>query len=155
MGKYYIRYLILWLPAVLASYAFSGSGRFAHQVQLFCAFFMVLGWAANTGMAAYHYPRGTLSALLTYTGFNILVIVFLYSSYQGSTRYTVLRTAGGILSFQPLDVLVRAIRPFTNLPHELVVTLFLIACCVIGYIAGLVQRRVRPNPYSPRMRRRA
>lgn len=154
MKKYLIRYLIFWLPALLVSYLFAGGGLMADIPQWFFAFFMLFGWSVNTGMAAYHFPRGALSALLAYGGFNTLVIVTLYTTDYRQGLHIFMRKVGGIFSFQPLDILVRNLKPITSaaLPWEFIVLCVLLVCCLLGYLVGVVQRRVRPNPYSPRIR---
>lgn len=154
MRSYLLRYLIFWLPAALMSYVFNFEGETVHVIQWFCVFFMLFGWGVNTGMAAYHYPRSTLSALLTYTGFNIIVIAVMYVSAEGEGLYLVTRSIGGIFSFGPLDALVQALKNFSGLMWEMCATGTLIAVCVIGYVVGLVQRRVSPNPYRPRIAKR-
>lgn len=153
MRKYLLRYLIFWLPAAAVAYFYNNASSPSQLLQWFFSFFMVFGWSVNTGMAAYHFPRSTMSALLTYTGFNILIIVTMYSAYVGSGLYILLHKVGGILSFNALDIMVQALRPYNELDWEMVVLLFLVACCVIGYIIGLVHRRVNPSPYSPRIGR--
>lgn len=150
MSKYIVRYLILWLPAALVAYFFNNASMASQVAQWFCAFFMVFGWSVNTGMCAYHYPRTTLSLILVYTGINVLLIVLLYASTYASPLNKALILVGGALSYTPLDAFVRAILDF-NIPHEVYVIAFLVACCFVGYCVGLAYRRVRPNPYSPRM----
>lgn len=156
MGKYLVRYLIFWLPAVCVAYFFNNPSLPSQALQWFFAFFMLLGWSVNTGMAAYHYPRSAMAALLTYAGFNILVIAVLYMQDYRSALYQVLRGYGGVFSFKPLDILLQSLKPFTGvaLPWEYLVLFILLAGCLLGYIIGLVQRRVSPNPYSPRILRR-
>lgn len=151
MSKYIIRYLIFWLPAILVVSFFDNASMLSHVLQWFFASFMLFGWAANTGMAAYRYPRNILSLMLAYVGLHMLLIVFMYTTYSGSTENTVLKVAAGLLSFQPLTILLRTIRPFTNLPHELVLLGMITALCIVGYIAGIIHRRINPSPYSPRI----
>lgn len=164
MRKYLFRYLIFWLPAAVVAYLFTRGMPWSHLIgdtapwhqipQWFTAFFMVFGWSANTGMAAYHYPRATLSALLCYTGFNILITVTMYTVGSEGALGSLLWSFGGILSFKPLSIFVttlKSLRP--PWPWEMILLCGLVACMAIGFIVGLVQRRVNPNPYSPRIRR--
>lgn len=154
MKRYLLRYLIFWLPALAVSYLFQGGGLVYDLPRWFFASFMILGFSVNTAMAAYHYPRKTLSALLAYGGFNILVIVMLYSTDYRQGLHIVMKKFGGILSFQPLSIYVEHLRPITSvqLPWEFVVLCVILAGCLLGYLAGLFQRRIHPNPYRPRIR---
>jgi hypothetical protein len=151
--KYLLRYAIFWLPAVLVAYLFNNNMEISHILLWFTAFFMLLGWAVNTGMAAYYEPSSAIAALMTYTGAHLLIILFLYNTDSRSGLGVVLRQAGGALSFIPLDIFVTALRRYSpSIPHELYVTGFLVACCLAGYLAGLFRRRSRPNPYRPVMK---
>jgi hypothetical protein len=146
--------VIFWLPAVLVAYFFNNSIVLSHILQWFTAFFMLFGWAVNTGIAAYHEPRTTLAVLMTYAGAHLLLILFLYNQDNGSGLGAVLRQFGGILSFIPLDIFVKALRQYSPaIPHELYVTGFLAACCLVGYLAGIMRRRIHPNPYRPVIKR--
>ncbi|HHY51828.1 MAG TPA: hypothetical protein GX499_01105 [Clostridiales bacterium] len=153
MGKYLFRYLIFWLPAAVAAYFFSGGSSTATLAfQWFGAFFMVLGWSVNTGMMAYHHPRQGLALLLAWLGVNILIITALYrTSYQSSLHWFLLNV-GGVLSFKPLDIFIVALLDFP-FQHELIVTCTLAACCFFGWICGTLYRRIRPNPYRPKIYR--
>ena len=164
MGKYYLRYMIFWLPAALVSLFFNNSAVLAtawSQAQVFknisiwaqwlCAFFMLFGWGVTTATASYRFPRATMSFVLSCTGINLLIITMLYATHYGSPIYNFLRNYAGILSYIPLSIIKKALEDF-NIQQEVVVTLMLFACCIIGYIAGLVRRRVSPNPYRPRYR---
>ena len=153
MRKFLLRYLIFWLPAAAAAYFFNNASDLSQILQWFFSFFMVFGWSVNTGMAAYHFPRSTLSALLTYTGFHILIIITMYTAYSGSGLSILLRKAGGLFSYNALDIMVQALRPFPELDWEMVVTLFLACCCAVGFLIGLLHRRINPDPYSPRIRK--
>lgn len=150
MRKYLLRYLIFWAPAVLVACLFNNASPLSQILQWFFAFFMLLGWCANTAMAAYHYPRRTLSVLLMYLGINLLAIVALYNINTGSSASMLLLRLGGLLSFTPLDILVMALLDF-SIPHEIYVTVGVVILCFLGWLAGLFYRRIHPNPYRPTM----
>lgn len=152
MRKYLLRYLIFWLPAVTVSCFFNNSTMLSHILQWFFCFFMVFGWAVNTGMAAYRQPRPALAALLVYSGFNIIITVVKYTTDPREGLGVVLRRVGGLFSYNALDIMVRAISQF-SIPHELCVLGLVAGCCFVGYVVGLVQRRIHPDPYSPRIRK--
>lgn len=166
MKKYYLRYLFFWVPAVLIACFFNNASMISQVLQWFFASFMVLGWTINTAMAAYTFPRRTLSTLLVYAGVMLLIIVGLYnyafdpassrilqqlnSSFPGLNTGLLFRRLGGLLSFTPLDIFVQALLDFA-IPHEIYITLFLVGACLIGWICGLVYRFIRPNPYRPKI----
>lgn len=150
MRKYILRYLIFWLPAAITFYVYHNSSMLSQVLQWFFAFFMLLGWAVNTGMAAYHYPRKVLSLIFGYTGVNVLLTVILYRSFTGTTLHYVMGNFGGLFSYNPLDVFVMAIVDF-NISHELYVLGFLVACCLLAYIIAIIYRWMNPNPYRPRI----
>lgn len=122
-------------------------------IQWFFAFFMLIGWGINTGMAAYHFPYSTLTALFVYAGFNVLATSIVYVADYRSGTYIVLRALGGLFSFKPLEPLLRVLQSFSG-PAELITIACITGCCLVGYIVGVLQRRVSPDPYSPRMMRR-
>ena len=150
MKKYLLRYLIFWLPAVLAAYFYNNASAASQVLQWFCAFFMVLGWAVNTSMAAYRYPRKTMALLLGYAGIHILIITMLYSAQYGTAAEMFLLRYGGMFSYRPLDIVVMALLDF-NIMHEMYVTLFLVFLCFAGFAAGVFYRRLVPDPYRPRI----
>lgn len=152
MRKYILRYFIFWLPAAVVAYFFAGSSMASQVAQWLCAFFMLFGWSANTGMFAYNYPRNALALILAYLGVSILVIMTMYSVPYSSSSHYWLNTLGGLLSFKPLAIFVKALLDF-NIQQEMVVTGALTACCFIAYLVGLIVRRIRPNPYRPRFRK--
>ncbi len=153
MKKYYCLYLVFWLPALLVSFLFNNTSAFSHILQWAFAGIMVVGWSVTTGFATYHYPKRVLALILLYGGINAVLITTLYAAHYNSGIYTFINTWGGVLSFQPLDILVKALLDF-SIPHEFYVTGLVVVCCLIGYIVGLVYRRIRPNPYRPRLLRR-
>ncbi len=150
MRKYIVRYLIFWAPAAAVSLFFFGRSQASQTAQWFCAAFMVLGWAINTGMASRHYPRATLALLLGYLGANILLIVGLYNTPQLSPLHSFLSDYAGIFSYKPLDIIIVAIVDF-SLRHEFVVTYALAGLCFCGWLIGQLYRRARPDPYRPTM----
>lgn len=150
MGKNYLVYLFFLLPALLVSLFFKNSSTLSIVLQWFFGFFMLIGFGVNTASAAYRYPRAAMSFILVYAGVNLLIVTALYASDYDSLPYVILRDYGGFLSYLPLGIMVKAITDF-NIQHEVVITLLITACCLIGYIFGLVHRRVKPDPYSPRI----
>lgn len=152
MKKYLFRYLIFWFPAALVASFFNNSGTASQILQWLFAFFFLFGWAVNTGMSAYYFPRRTLSLLFAYTGANILIILWLYSAHFGSTSYFLLQRVGGLFSFVPMEIFIMALINL-DIRHELYVTGFMAAACLAGFAVGVVYRRLRPNPYRPRMRK--
>lgn len=154
MGKYYLRYLIFCLPAVIVSYLLKPETGIALQgVQWFCTFFMLLGWMANTFMASYHLPRKTLSFVLFYTGISVLVIVLYYSVGRPSFLYTLLRYVGGILSIRPFGIIVWALQPF-NIPGEMYIICGFFVLLLLAWSLGAIRRRLYANPYRPRIQSR-
>lgn len=143
MGKYLLRYLLFWLPAILVFFTLDASMRYAYLLHWLFAFFLLFGWAANTGMAAYHEPLAALSLLLAYAGGAALCILAMYSSSYTTVLHKAAQWLGGLLCFWPLDVFVRALQPTGNHPWELVVLGIVVAACAAGYLAGLVCRSVR------------
>lgn len=150
MGKNYLIYFIFLLPALIVSLFFKNDTMLSISLRWFFAFFMLLGFGVNTASAAYRYPRATMSFILIYTGANLLIITAFYASAYNSMPYIFLRDYGGALSYVPLGIMVEALLDF-NIQQEVVVTLLTAACCGLGYIFGVVRRRVNPDPYSPRI----
>jgi hypothetical protein len=148
MKKHILRYGIFWLPAVLAACLYTSSSPLSQGVQWFFAFFLIFGWSVNTAMAAVHFPRGTLSLLLLYLGVNFLLIVGLYNVNTATASGRVLLRLGGLFSFTPLDILIVALLDFP-IPHEIYVTAGLVILCFLGWMAGVLVRRLYPSSYSP------
>lgn len=151
--KYYLRYLSFLLPALVISifseYIASVLGdNPAIVLQWFFAFFMLIGFGVSTASFGYRFPRAAMSFILCYTGLNLLIITFFYSSQYGTPLYSFLRYYAGALSYVPLEIMVEALLDF-NIQQEVCVTLIVTAFCLIGYLAGLVHRRVSPSPYRP------
>lgn len=153
MRKYLLRYLIFWLPAIVVAYFFHNSSMPLQVLQWFFAFFMLFGWAANTAAAAYHYPNSTLSALLAYAGFHLIAINVVYTTDFRSGLHIVLRALSGLFSFKALGVF-KAVADSLDWYGELAVVVLVCACCLLGYLAGLLRRRTHPNPYRPRIVRK-
>lgn len=175
MRKYLIRYLIFWAPAVIAAYVLGGDGaalalrHFFDRlpledpaltaqiavvgIQWFFAFFMLIGWGINTGMWAYHRPYGALTAVFVYAGFNVLAASIVYATDYRSGTHIVLRAVGGFFSYKPLEVLLNILKDF-RIAAEFVIIAIITACCLLGFVIGILQRRVNPDPYSPRIIRR-
>lgn len=150
MKKYYLGYLAFLLPALAVSLFYNNNTTPSIVLQWFCGFFMLFGFGVNTASAAYKYPRSAMSFILCYTGLNLLMATWLYSSSYGTTQYTILRHYAGALSYVPLEIMVDALLDF-NIPHEVYIILLVAACCLIGFLFGVVRRRVIPNPYRPRI----
>lgn len=150
MGKYYIRYLIFLLPALLVSLFYNNDTMTSIILRWFFAFFLLTGFGVTTYTAAYRFPRATMSFILSYTGINLLIITMFYASHYNSPIYPVLRDYAGALSYIPLSIMVDALRDF-NIQQEVYVTLFIAVSCIIGYVGGLIHRRINPYPYRPRI----
>ena len=148
MRKYLIRYLIFWLPAVLASYLFTSREQTFEIILWFLGFFMLLGWGVNTGMCAYNYPRNTLSLLLAYFGANALLITGLHNASFGSTAYRIFDHAAGFFTYRPLEMIYQTLLDFSVFQEMWVVGIVL-GFCAVGFLSGLLYRQIRPNPYRP------
>ena len=149
MKRYFLRYLFFLTPALLVSLFFRNAGTVSQALQWFTAFFMVLGWTVNTSVSAYHYPQEVFGLMLVYTGVNLVLINLVYHNTWGS-RSGWLGELMGAMSFTPLQILVRALIDF-NIQQEVYVLIGLLACCALGYLSGLLARRIYPNPYRPRI----
>lgn len=148
MRKYYFGYLVFLLPALMVAMIYSNNTQLSIALQWFFGFFMLFGFGVNTSSAAYRYPRSAMSFILLYTGINLLAATWLYSSSYGTLQYEMLRRYGGALSYVPLEIMVDALLDF-NIPHEVYVILTVTACCLIGFVFGVVRRRVNPDPCRP------
>ncbi len=151
MRKHLLRYLLFLAPAFLATLAgrcFPDAGAGLAAARWFFAFLMLLGYGLCTAAFAYRMPRAAAAFILYYTGINLLIITLLYSAQYGTAAYEVLRDYGGALSYVPLEILVEALLDF-NVRQEVFVTLLIAASCTIGCLAGLLRRRVSPDPYRP------
>lgn len=149
MKKYLLRYLIFWAPALLLSLFFRADTPISHILQLFFGFFLLFGWAVNTGMAAYAYPRRMLGALLLYTGANLLLINMQYMgllSFLGRNS----RAVTGILSYTPLDIFLQKLLDF-KIPHELYITAAIAILSFAGWLLGILYRYHNPDPYRPKI----
>ena len=148
MRKYLLRYLIIWLPALLASYLLNDSYTFAQIILWFLGFFLLLGWGVNTSMAAYNYPRKTLSFLLAYFGLSVLLIMGLHGASFRSTSYHIFDHTAGALTYRPLYMFFQALLEF-NVFAEMWVAGIVVSCCAVGFLCGIIYRQIRPNPYRP------
>ena len=70
-----------------------------------------------------------------------------------SGLHIVLRTLGGLFSFKALAVF-KSLADSLNWWGEIAVVLLVFCCCLLGFLAGLVHRRLHPDPYRPRFSRR-
>lgn len=150
MGKNYLGYFFFLLPALAVSIFFNNDTQVSIVLRWFFAFFMLIGFGVNTASAAYRYPRATMTFILVYTGVNLLIITAFYASAYNSLAYVILRDYGGALSYVPLGIMVDALLDF-NIQQEVFVTFLVAGCCLVGYVFGLVHRRVSPDPYRPRI----
>jgi len=150
LSKYYIRYLVFLAPAALVCCFFNNMSKASQILQLIFAVFMLFGWAINTGMAAYNYPRRTLSAMFLYYGINLLVITALYRMVIAQGFRRIVYKLAGITSFTPMNPIMRFLLGF-NIPQEVYVTTFIFILLFIAWIIGVIYRRHHPNPYRPRI----
>ena len=153
MKKYLLRYLFYWAPAFLASLLLRDAGTAAQVLRLFCAFFMLFGWAVNSGMAASREPRRTMAAILLYLGFALLMVNALYTGALQSRLGSAGVVLGGIFSYTPLEAIVDKMRDF-RIPHEYYLTLGVAALCAIGWLLGLLYRFHNPDPSRPVIRKK-
>ena len=147
MNKYLIRYLIFWAPAVLSAYFLAHFGGIMQVAQWFFGFFMLFGWAINSGMAAYSYPRVTLAFILTYIGVNALLIAALVRQPFGSVGYRILDHVAGAFTYRPLYMFYQALE-FSF--REMWVAGIVAGACMLGLICGALNRQVKPDPFRPR-----
>ncbi|MCL2857158.1 MAG: hypothetical protein FWE19_05480 [Oscillospiraceae bacterium] len=148
MSKYLIRYLIFWAPAILSAYFLTPQSTTLLQVaQWFFGFFMLFGWAMNTGMAAYSYPKQSITFILAYFGVNALLITRLVNTSYSSSGYVVLDTVAGAFTYRPLYMLYGALEA-SNFREMLIVGI-VAGCCVVGFVWGVLHRQVKPDPYRP------
>lgn len=150
MGKYYLTYGLFLLPALVVALFLKNGSAASIMAQWFFALLMLFGFCATTYLAAYQYPRGVLSLILMYAGMNLIIFYLFYKSLYGSAAYHFLRDYGGALSYVPLGILVDTLNDFT-VNIEIYVILAVTSCMLMGYLAALVKRRVKPYPYTPRI----
>ena len=148
MRKYFFRYLVFYMPALLASYIFTSGNLFAHIVQWFFGFFMLLGWGACTAMLTYNYPRNALAFLFAYFGVSVLLIYGLHNASFGSASYVFFDHVAGALTYRPLNMIYRTLLHFPIF-QELWIIIIIIASCAVGFVCGMFYRQIRPNPYRP------
>ena len=148
MRKYFIRYLIFWAPAILSAYLLVPLGVAGQAAQWFLGFFMLLGWALNSGMAAYSHPRGTLAFITAYIGVNAALIALLVDTSFSAASYAIIDHAAGAFSYRPLYMLYEALlySPF----REMWMAGIIAAACVVGFICGLLCRQLNPDPFRPK-----
>ena len=150
MQKYLLRYLVFWAPAFVVAVFFCNNTMPSQIAQFFCAFFMLFGWLANTGMAARRYPRNTLTFILLYSGVSLILTELLYRDilrqYFGNAYYMV----GGIFSYVPMDIIIQKTLDF-KIQHETYIVAGIAAFCLIGWLFGLFISYHNPNPARPRI----
>ena len=157
MRKYLIRYFIFWAPAILSTYflePLDGTGRVA---QWFLGFFMLLGWAINSGMAAYNHPRGTLAFITAYIGVNAVLITVLVNTSLlvntsfGAPGYAIFDHAAGAFTFRPLYMLYDALRNGSSVSQEeMWIAGIVAAACLVGFVCGVLSRQLNPDPIRPK-----
>lgn len=152
MKKHLLLYAVLMIPAMIVAYTYANGTALSQILQWGFALVMIAGWAVNSGVAAYRYPSATLAFLLLYAGVNIFAVSLLYRQPYNSAEFLSMRHWIGAISFRPLDILVNALSDFM-IPLELCVLCVLAALCLIGFLVGVLYRRLRPNPYHPRIMR--
>ena len=152
MKKYFLRYLVLWLPAFLAALLFNNSGLPSIVLQLFLGVAMLVGWAVNTGMAARLYPRAAMALVLFYFGASLIAVRFHYTGQLRRLFGAHSVTAAGIFSYVPLDVFLQKILYF-NIRHEVYIIVGITLLCLFGWLMGMLYRWHNPDPYRPRIKR--
>ena len=148
MRKYLFRYLIFWLPAIVASYLLTSGEMMPQIVRWFFGFFMLFGWGVNTAMFAYNNLRGALSFVLGYLGVNVLLIMGLHHAPFGSASYRVFVHAAGLFTYRPLSMIYQMLLDF-SIFQEMWIVLIVTGICLVGLLFGLLYRQIRPNPYRP------
>ena len=151
MGKYYFSYALFLFPALVTALFFKNDSAASITAQWFFALVLLVGFTFTTYLAAYPYPRRTLSLILMYTGINLIIFYFFYKSVYGTSQYIFLRDYGGALSYVPLGVLIDVLGDLKQ-NIEVYVILAVASCMLLGYLAALVKRRVKPYPYTPKIR---
>ena len=150
MRKHLIRYLIFWAPAVLSAYLLTPqSPTLLQLMQWFFGFFMLFGWALNTGMAAYSYPRQTIIFILAYLGVNALLITRLVGTSYSSGWWAILDHAAGAFTYRPLYMLYKSLQDASASQEEMWIAGIVAGACVAGFIWGVLYRQIRPDPYRP------
>lgn len=154
MRKYMLIYLLLALPAILVALFYQNRTGLSAALQWVFAVLMLAGWGVTTGFAAYRHGRRALGLLLLYLAVAIFDISMVYALvYSAPTEpnpfwrfffYDFL----GLLTFRPFEVIIRLLLEY-NIPHEFVVLGILAACCLIGFIVGIVLRLTRRPKQKP------
>ena len=148
MRKYLIRYLLFWAPAILATYFLMSHDAIGQVVQWFMGFLMLLGWAVNSGMAAYNHPRGTLVFIMAYIGVNTVLIIALINTSFRAASYAILDHAAGAFTYRPLYMLYGALE--SSIFREMWVVGIVAAACLVGFICGVLSRQLNPDPIRPK-----
>ena len=150
MRKYYLTYALFLLPALTAALFFNDGSAISIVAAWAFALLLLIGFAVTTYLAAYPFPRQTFALILFYTGLNLVIYYLFYTSVYGTALYNILRDYGGALSYVPLGVFVDT---FGDLRQniEVYVILSVTLCMLLGFFAALVKRRVKPNPYRPKI----
>ena len=148
MRKYLFRYLLFWAPAILSAYFLMPLGVAGQVMQWFFGFLMLLLWAVNSGMAAYNCPRGTLAFIMAYAGVNAVLITTLVNTSFRSPAYVFLDHAAGAFTYRPLYMLYGALE--SSLFREMWVAGIVAAACLVGFICGVLNRQLKPDPFRPK-----
>jgi hypothetical protein len=140
MKKYLLRYIVFWLPALAVSlWAHWNRGASLEAASLFFGFFMLFGFAVNSGMAARFHPRHTIAAILFYFGGSIILTTLVYTGQLRQLLGTQARTIAGIFSYVPLNAFLMRILDY-NIPHEVYIISGLTALMLFGWLVGVICR---------------
>lgn len=152
MKKFISRYFFFWLPAFLLAVIPSGILPFSTHIILgwICTAAMMIGWSYTTAMMTYEEPNRTLGIFLMFTGLSFLGLSFVYSGAYRRYAPKITHMLAGLFTYVPLAPLVEALRDF-SIVQELVAILVLLAFNLFGFLFGLLQRALHPNPYRPRI----
>ena len=162
MRNILLRYLIIWAPVLLAAYLLDFRHTYWQAIgwrpELFFLFgqialwvigaFFLIGWAVNTGVFAYHYPRQALAFLFAYFGLSALLIMRLHDASFGSVSYLIFEHGAGALTYRPLYMFYRVLLEF-HVFAEMWTAGIIAGVCAVGFLCGVLYRRIRPNPYHP------
>lgn len=149
MRKFMLYYLLLALPGILVALFFQNRSTVSVILQWICAAVMVLGWSVLTGFSAYRNGRRALGLLLLYASFVILDLAMVYTMAGQSRALHAIFNTLSLLTFRPLDILVVQLLDY-NFPQEIAVMGFLIACCLVGFLVGILCRgRRKRHIFAP------
>lgn len=149
MSKSISRYLIFWIPALLASVLLGENTLLCQSIKWFFAFFMLLGIAVNTAFIALEDLRGALALVLGYMGINYLLVLALYSFSLSPSSHGFIMGLIGIFSFTPLDIILRNIL-YLNIPHEMYLVSLVTVLAAAGIAGAMVYKKLVSKAKSHR-----